>query len=121
VSYLSFFLALLYAYTSYYSLLLVTNLPQKTREAEPKLVYQTEPVTSLKTEPVLPDFDPSLEVPADDALWTEYLKAVEEINKEIQSTNADLINFPGKDVIVTTLGTGSALPSKYRNGNWTCI
>jgi len=100
-------------------LLLVSNLPNKVREAEPKLIYQTEPVAQLDTSQIVSDFDPNQALLTDDALWNEYLKTVEKIKNDIQSTKLDLVQFPGNDVIVTTLGTGSALPSKYRNGNLT--
>ncbi|CAG8592768.1 5201_t:CDS:2 [Paraglomus brasilianum] len=98
----------------------ISNLPAKAREAEPKLIYQTEPVAQLDTSQIVSDFGPNQALLTDDALWKEYLKTVE-IKNEIQSTKLDLAQFPGNDVIVTTLGTGSALSSKYRNVSGTII
>lgn len=48
--------------------------------------------------------------------WEEYLDVIEKI-KSSSSAQANVITAvaPEKDVLVTTLGTGSAAPSKYRN------
>jgi len=35
---------------------------------------------------------------------------------EVEAEELSRPKQPGNDVVITTLGTGSALPSKYRNG-----
>jgi ribonuclease Z len=48
---------------------------------------------------------------------TEYALACEEARQKVQSDprSAETTTRPGDDITVTTLGTGSAIPSKYRN------
>ncbi|KAF9921554.1 hypothetical protein FBU30_008389 [Linnemannia zychae] len=46
------------------------------------------------------------------------MKAKEEINKEKALDNTEI---PGKDVVITALGTGSSHPSKYRNVSATLV
>lgn len=45
----------------------------------------------------------------------EYLDAVKKAKEEASMVQVDN-QFPGNDVQVITLGTGSSVPSKYRNG-----
>ena len=52
-------------------------------------------------------------------LEPEIEKAFERAKRQIEQverSNGPRAPQPGDDVIVTTLGTGSAMPSKYRNG-----
>jgi ribonuclease Z len=49
----------------------------------------------------------------------EYVAAVKMARKAVQAQEQTLgvrPMSPGDDIVVTTLGTGSAVPSKYRNG-----
>lgn len=47
----------------------------------------------------------------------EYTSAVK--TARIEASKVDLgSDFPGQDVQVITLGTGSSIPAKYRNGNY---
>ena len=48
----------------------------------------------------------------------EYMRLVQEARKEVSEVekSEDLDDFPGREVEIIPLGTGSALPSKYRNG-----
>ena len=49
----------------------------------------------------------------------EYLRLAEEARETVirEEREEGLEELPGKDVEIITLGTGSAMPSKYRNGN----
>jgi len=47
----------------------------------------------------------------------EYYDLTERAAEEIQRDFVVPEEFPGKDVVITALGTGSSIPSKYRNGN----
>ncbi|TIB94212.1 hypothetical protein E3Q19_00555 [Wallemia mellicola] len=55
-----------------------------------------------------------------DKSWENYSKACEAIKKEVAGLTPPE-EQPGDDVVVTTLGTGSALPSKYRNVSSTLL
>jgi ribonuclease Z len=46
----------------------------------------------------------------------EYAKAVKLARAEADKVDTEAENFPGKDVEIVTLGTGSSIPAKYRNG-----
>ena len=58
-----------------------------------------------------------------DKAWDEYSKASIESQNQVKEIEDKKLNKPnqGDDVIVTSLGTGSALPSKYRNVSATLI
>jgi ribonuclease Z len=49
---------------------------------------------------------------------TEYALACEEARRNVENDprfSSSVESEPGDDIVVTTLGTGSAIPSKYRN------
>lgn len=48
----------------------------------------------------------------------EFIRLAQEARREVLETeeNEDLDDFPGREVEIIPLGTGSAMPSKYRNG-----
>lgn len=46
----------------------------------------------------------------------EYTHAVKLARMEASKIDVDSESFPGQDVEVVTLGTGSSIPAKYRNG-----
>ncbi|CAB5203992.1 unnamed protein product [Rhizophagus irregularis] len=74
------------------------NIPKKASFAVPMMIYQTEPKSS-----------------------DDYLNIAEEVKQEVARSHSEAKNIPGKDVIITTLGTGSTFPSKYRNVSATLI
>lgn len=47
--------------------------------------------------------------------YIEAVKAAQESVAEAEKLRGDVPSQPGDDIVVTTLGTGSAVPSKYRN------
>ncbi|KAF8316635.1 Metallo-hydrolase/oxidoreductase [Clavulina sp. PMI_390] len=51
----------------------------------------------------------------DPTISPELKDLMKRINEEVQEEEKSRVSAPGDDVVVTTLGTGSALPSKYRN------
>lgn len=55
-----------------------------------------------------------------DKSWDNYSKACETVQEEVSKLSPPETQ-PGDDVVVTTLGTGSALPSKYRNVSATLL
>ncbi|KAB8297277.1 hypothetical protein EYC80_002636 [Monilinia laxa] len=88
----------------------------KTLLLEPKFEVQDEKCTPyLDTEQVVKETDPEVLALANEAkkevMSPEYQAKLDEIQKDI----------PCKDAEVITLGTGSALPSKYRNVSATLI
>ncbi|KAG4027555.1 hypothetical protein MFRU_029g00790 [Monilinia fructicola] len=88
----------------------------KTLLLEPKFQVQDEKCTPyLDTEQVVKETDPEVLALANEAkrevMSPEYQAKLDEIQKDI----------PCKDTEVITLGTGSALPSKYRNVSATLI
>lgn len=63
------------------------------------------------------DFDkPRQEIESSEG--TQFVKEVALVKEEMRliKPGQDKITIPGADVEVVTLGTGSAVPSKYRNG-----
>ena len=65
------------------------------------------------------DVKKDIVLPAAEKAWAQFLELVE-VAKD-QMTSAEPVHvasesFPGDEVVVTTLGTGSAYPSSYRNG-----
>ena len=55
-------------------------------------------------------------------IWEDFKQLAEKCTRSIEEEedargrNASGPPFPGHDICVTALGTGSAMPSKYRNG-----
>ena len=96
------------------------NIPKKTSFAVPMMIYQTEPSFKLDKSQIRPVFDhnnPNSEAVNSLRSLNDYLNAVEEVKQDVAGSHSEA-NIPGKDVVITTLGTGSTLPSKYRNGKF---
>ena len=55
-----------------------------------------------------------------DKSWDKYAQACATVQEEVSKLTPP-VEVPGDDVVVTTLGTGSALPSKYRNVSATLL
>ena len=95
------------------------DIPKRTSFAVPMMIYQTEPSFKLDKSQIGPVFDhndPNSEIVNLLESSNDYLNAVEEVKQDVARSHSEAENIPGKDVIITTLGTGSTLPSKYRNG-----
>lgn len=53
------------------------------------------------------------------AEWPEFATVIDAARARVEEEAAkrvDVKSVPGDDIVITTLGTGSAIPSKYRNG-----
>ena len=97
---------------------LVVNIPKKTSLAVPMMVYQTEPSFKLDKSQLGSEFDHNAESAKLLESLSDYLNIAEEVKQDVAGSLSEVKNIPGKDVIITTLGTGSTLPSKYRNGKF---
>ncbi|KAK3815639.1 MAG: beta-lactamase-like protein [Linnemannia elongata] len=94
--------------------------------AENMMTYLLEPSTGLERSEVIPPLElfkdhSSLKNSSKDYLRDYYslaMKAQEEIAKEKAFGPTEV---PGKDVVLTALGTGSSHPSKYRNVSATIV
>ncbi|RHZ49596.1 hypothetical protein Glove_519g75 [Diversispora epigaea] len=97
---------------------LVPNIPKNTKFAAPLLIYQTEPSFKID-ESNMPNIfnhnDQDSEIVSSLEKMEEYLNIATEVRQEVANISNFSKDIPGKDIIVTTLGTGSTLPSKYRN------
>ncbi|CAB4433417.1 unnamed protein product [Rhizophagus irregularis] len=89
------------------------NIPKKASFTVPMMIYQTEPSFKLDMSQLGPVFDHNIESGKLLESSDDYLNIAEEV---IARSHSEAKNIPGKDVIITTLGTGSTFPSKYRNG-----
>ncbi|GES97863.1 beta-lactamase-like protein [Rhizophagus clarus] len=97
------------------------NIPKKTSFAVPMMTYQTEPSFKLDTSQLGPVFDHNIESAKLLESLGDYLNIAEEVKQDVARSHSEAKNIPGKDVIITTLGTGSTFPSKYRNVSATLI
>lgn len=84
--------------------------------AKPGLVFQIEPRWNLITESIEAPFSRGKILEETEPAYIDLAKAAREGNAG--KTGEDI---PWKDVEVITLGTGSALPSKYRNVSSTLV
>lgn len=100
---------------------LVDNIPKKTTFAIPMMIYQTEPSFKLDMSQLGPVFDHNIESGKLLESSDDYLNIAEEVKQDVARSHSEAKNIPGKDVIITTLGTGSTFPSKYRNGTFFII
>jgi len=82
------------------------------------MIYQTEPSFKLDKSQLGPVFDHNTESAKLLVSLDDYLKIAEEVKQDVAESHSEAKNIPDKDIIVTTLGTGSTLPSKYRNGKF---
>ncbi|PKC70806.1 hypothetical protein RhiirA1_454275 [Rhizophagus irregularis] len=97
------------------------NIPKKASFAVPMMIYQTEPSFKLDMSQLGPVFDHNIESGKLLESSDDYLNIAEEVKQEVARSHSEAKNIPGKDVIITTLGTGSTFPSKYRNVSATLI
>jgi ribonuclease Z len=99
----------------------LNGLAVKADLAESMMTFLLEPSAGLERSEVIQpmelfkDFSPLKNSPKDylREYYSMALKAREEIAKEKAFGPTEV---PGKDVVLTSLGTGSSHPSKYRNG-----
>ncbi|KAG0093309.1 hypothetical protein BGZ92_006417 [Podila epicladia] len=102
------------------------DVPLKVTLAESMLAYILEPSTSIdESEVVKPmtldsNYDSLKEHPK--PYMREYYELAEKAQQDIAAdvTSASE-EFPGRDVVLTALGTGSSHPSKYRNVSATLL
>ncbi|CAG8472470.1 9675_t:CDS:10 [Ambispora leptoticha] len=96
----------------------VPDLPRKVTTSAPLLIYDMEPKPKLDATQIPPLFDlkdPNSSVIKSVKYLRDYLAIAQQIRKEFDTNKMPTTNIPGHDVTVTTLGTGSSAPSKYRN------
>ena len=91
-----------------------TDLPSKCIPLSNMLQYNLEPKPGVDKAQRF-EFDHN-EASAHVEKNEEFMGAVNEARKAASSVDTDHA-FPGDNVKVITLGTGSSIPSKYRNGN----
>ncbi|KAJ3135765.1 Zinc phosphodiesterase ELAC protein 2 [Physocladia obscura] len=92
----------------------ISGLPPLVAAARPLLVYQFEPKRLLDTSAVLGSFQPTEESSTDKKMQNHLIEA-EKIQSTLTFGDPDR-PVAEKDVIIVPLGTGAAIPSKYRNG-----
>lgn len=78
------------------------------------------PAKISPTAGLVDDFAPALEAKLsgkrDSSISPDLVKFFDQIQTEVSGEARIRERQAGDDVVITTLGTGSALPSKYRNG-----
>ncbi|RAL16921.1 ribonuclease Z [Aspergillus homomorphus CBS 101889] len=91
---------------------------------EPGLIINMEPTSGINTSEVIPQYDPkNTQLTLPDAVKAR----LGAISNRVQSPaflerlHTFQKDLPGADVEITTLGTGSSVPSKYRNVSSTLI
>ncbi|CAG8512684.1 10664_t:CDS:10 [Acaulospora morrowiae] len=103
---------------------LVSNIPNNSKIAEPLLIYHTEPSFKVDESNLIPVFDHNdqdSEIVKSLHSMNEYLNVAAQVQHEIAGLSPKLKKIPGENIAITTLGTGSTLPSKYRNVSSTLI
>ncbi|RUS30018.1 hypothetical protein BC938DRAFT_479946 [Jimgerdemannia flammicorona] len=114
------------------------NIPLKLLESLPNLPRNTTPLSNLLQFQLEPS--PVLSHPEQQSLFDHHnpkskaVEILEELHEykalaidvraevaKIAATVAQREKRPGDDVVITTLGTGSAIPSKYRNVSATLL
>ncbi|KAG0356174.1 hypothetical protein BG005_004902 [Podila minutissima] len=102
------------------------DVPVKVTLAESMLTYVLEPSTSIDESEVVkpmtlyPNYDSLKEHPK--PYMREYYELSEKAQLDIAADVASASEeFPGRDVVLTALGTGSSHPSKYRNVSATLL
>ncbi|KAK5164556.1 uncharacterized protein LTR77_009762 [Saxophila tyrrhenica] len=98
-------------------------LPEKgVQLAERGMILQLEPSIDLQRNQVIPPLDiPAVESAVPPDVLTEAVKAREAVRMSLSEETTWASTLPDKDAEVITLGTGSALPSKYRNVSATLV
>ncbi|CAG8742561.1 6867_t:CDS:2, partial [Dentiscutata heterogama] len=96
----------------------ISNIPKTTHLATPLLTFHMEPSFKIDTSNLPELFDHNDEnsrVVKELNKNIEYLNIATQVREEVAKATPKATDIPGNDVIVTTLGTGSTLPAKYRN------
>ncbi|KAJ3212665.1 Zinc phosphodiesterase ELAC protein 2 [Entophlyctis luteolus] len=101
------------------SLVSVPNLPSLTAVARPLLTYQFEPKRLLESSSVAPAFalensDPDGVKSYKNEKHQKYLEQIDAIRSTISFGDPNRA-IDERDMIVVPLGTGAAIPAKYRN------
>ncbi|CAG8642002.1 17230_t:CDS:10, partial [Cetraspora pellucida] len=102
----------------------IPNIPKTTHLAAPLLTFQMEPSFDIDSSNLPELFDHNNEnsrAVKELNKNIEYLKIAAQVQEEVATATPKAMNIPGNNVIVTTLGTGSTLPSKYRNVSSTLL
>lgn len=95
----------------------VEGLPAKSFALDNMAIYNLEPKRYLEysNQPVFDHTNTELESIKAIESNEEYKEAVAKARTE--ASKVDISGrFPGDDIEIVTLGTGSSIPSKYRNG-----
>ena len=104
-------------------LCVVPNLPPNTEPLQLDHQIGLNPITPLQVTPapgMMDKFKPALEAEItgkhDPNISSALSALFRKVRAEVEADEPSRPKQPGDDVVITTLGTGSALPSKYRNG-----
>ncbi|KAF8248613.1 hypothetical protein K440DRAFT_624661 [Wilcoxina mikolae CBS 423.85] len=88
--------------------------------AEPGLVFHIKPEWALEREPLGEVFDAAHALSEVEA-GSDFITIVNKTRESLIQLPPKLEEFPGSDVEVCTLGTGSSVPSRYRNVSSTLV
>ncbi|KAG0335250.1 hypothetical protein BG004_000073 [Podila humilis] len=102
------------------------DVPVKAMLAESMMSYMLEPTSGVDksevVEPLALDTDFTFLRESPKPYLQEYYGLTEKVQQEIAADEAaDNEVFPGRDVVLTSLGTGSSHPSKHRNVSATLL
>ncbi|KAF9107465.1 hypothetical protein BGX27_008728 [Mortierella sp. AM989] len=101
------------------------KLPIKAKVAESMLAYVLEPRLEWDrtevVEPLRPFEDNAANGKEVKPYLKEYYELAEKTREEIARESKSASEFPGSEVVLTALGTGSSHPSKYRNVSSTLL
>ncbi|EKG12587.1 Beta-lactamase-like protein [Macrophomina phaseolina MS6] len=98
------------------------QLPEGAQPAERGLVLQLEPKFEVQEKGIVPRFDPEKSL---QEIPEEVLSLAKQVRESVDNSGAQLEKWrrkiPMPDAEIIALGTGSALPSKYRNVSATLV
>ncbi|KAI5817219.1 beta-lactamase-like protein [Pyronema omphalodes] len=100
------------------------EVPENTIAAETGLVFHIKPKWEVKIRDKQDEFQGDDEFNLHNVLENvepEFHAIVAETHQDLQNNPPEFEEFPGSDVEVNTLGTGSSLPGRYRNVSATLI
>ncbi|KAF9159871.1 Zinc phosphodiesterase ELAC protein 2 [Actinomortierella ambigua] len=96
--------------------------------SESMLIYHLEPSTGIDRAEVIPplvlrDHEDDERLVANKEYMREYITLAKQARQEIEAEQSQLaaLPIPGREVVMTALGTGSSHPSKYRNVSATLV
>jgi len=95
-------------------------VPEPAVTAEPGLVFHIKPEWALEIKPLGEVFDP-IQAISEDGAGSDFLSNVVQTRQSLSQSPPKMEEFPGSDVEVYTLGTGSSVPSRYRNVTATLV